>query len=297
MQLYHVREGISLTELAEALHRPCAILAAVNGISPGTHLTAGDVLLVPAPMDCATDGRVTLLLACATNAGNLGSALTRHGNRLSMLVHTARQIGRQLPHIPTSPYPCAIPPTLCMPEDNRYTCPTIEELRFLAHRGYAGLALPYTRTPSMYEQLKEQLGKEGLLLALFADGSSLLTNPEMLAAPFDLLFVTPPEGIPLEDFFSDLSTVTSPSVRRKILFTFEEGDGSPCVKKGARKGRLKRLCRRTEDCYIGFRRLMHDGYGGVLTPWGRTTPALYQMLSELSQIIPASQRSGGRYPS
>ncbi len=297
MRLCHIHHPTTLSEVATAVGRDPRALAKANGIPLRARPGVEDVLFIPSSSFSHCVGGETLLLACSVEAGKYGSAPFYASHDISMILH---HTGR-LEHDGTlSIPPCSallhatVPALLCPQWDGHHL--SHEHVRdALCRSGYLGLVLPYRLCADTYHPLCDALHAQDQLFALTADGDALLSHPQMLCAPCDLMIVTPPIDVSLEVFLSDMTATASAEMRRKMLLSLRGGDGMCTCKKGARIGRLNRknkTYRSMDDCYMGLCRLMHDGYGGVLTPCGETTPPLYHMIRECGHVIPASQRSG-----
>ncbi len=296
MKLYQLPTDMSLRALAKQVGRTPHALAQANGIPSHTILKAGTSVMIPAPTCGSCTGRPSLLLACSAEARKTGTAPFYTRDDYSLLIYRGGVITSQedirLPRVRTA---CVSRvPTLLLPEGNPVCLPTSHALDTLLCSGYIGLALPHPLVADAYRELYDKLHEKDALLALSADGMRLLKTPVMLTSPCDILLITPPQDISLEVFLSDLTLLTAPRMRRKILLTLSPTDGVCDMQKGARKGRLsdKHCVRSVEDCYLGLSRLMYDGYGGICVPWGDTAPTLYHMACDAGQIIPASQRIG-----
>ncbi len=288
MQIYHIHESLTLQDIARCTGREATSVANANGIPRHTCLDAGTKIIIPSPNGCRPEGCAQILVCGKADAEKQGVAL-KNASDVSLLLYRSR--GRRIPvahpFIPTF-FSSDSPPA----NNADITIPT------LFKKGYIGICLPYDKHSHMITEAEiAVLRNSNLLLAVSALGENLLNNniPDEITEQADILFVLPPSDFSLEEFLSELSLACPHTVRRKILIEFAEQDGAPKIKNGAHtRRRFKNDSdnRTLEDCHLGLLRLIHDGYGGVVTPVGGTSPALYHMVTSLGGVIPASQRNG-----
>ncbi len=305
MRLYTIQPSDTLQSIALHTKRSPRVLADVNGISLGTRLTPGDKLLIPVLSTCRSASLPTCLLSGEVEAGFSGTApffcetdlslLFCHGGSFDAcgnLVLTKRE--RLYRH--------TVPTLLCPPlYPGERLCPQ-HLIQTLLTYGYNGIcingnALP----PPEIRMLSHALHESDLIYGIFLSAARLLHTPESyisLISCADILVTETPCDMQIEPFLSLLSSICPVHIRRKILLKLSAYDGHrPSRKKktdthfGCRNTYGQEL-RNPCDCIDGICRLAADGYGGVLTPIGRTSPIVYHMIHEVGQVIPASQRSG-----
>ncbi len=300
MRLHTITHDTTLYELAREVGRDPAHLAYVNALPHRARLSAGDILLIPAPRKGSGHPASALLLACDVEAGYTGSA-PFIGKDASLLFCRGGHLTRDgvLTALPRRHIRPCDTPSLLTPDHIDAAIPSPRIAEQLHARGYAGVCLPYRLQGELYRPTADALHAEDLLFTLTADGSAVINHPTMLDCPYDLLTLLPPRDTPLEIFLSDLTLITDDMTRRKILISLLPEDGLTDQRKnGARNGRRHQTNGRgLQDCYMGLSRLLYNGYGGVCVTWGRLSPPLYHMLCEMGTVIPASQRTGKRSPS